>query len=323
MKSFESPLVSVIVPVYNVERYLNKCIDSILRQSYSNMEVLLIDDGSPDDCPVICDEWAKVDSRIKVYHQANKGVAVARNLGLANMKGTFFTCVDPDDYLDVNYVSELVLMQKESSADIVFCGLIDVDEKGLQLGRLHRKKEIISGKSINEVVWGESGYVQGGVCKLIKSSIVKNHAIQYNVNLKNGEDWLFLRDCMCYAQSIANVGKDLYYCVQRNNSASSNVRNKFPDSYLQLWEVISNEEEKNVFMPWDNLKLRIAIEILLSAHVYNFYSFSEYDDLVKYLRKKRRYFLFLSKKPFDYKIKMMIKLYFYKQLAFFKTLCKK
>lgn len=322
MNVVKNPLVSVIIPVYNVEKYLDKCIKSVVGQKYSNLEIILVDDGSTDKSSVICDDWAKKDSRIIVFHQINKGVSIARNVALSHMKGDFFTCVDPDDFLDEKYVFELVHMQKEFSVDIVFCGLISVDENGKQIAVLSRKREVVSGAKKDDVVWGKKGYCIGGVCKLIKSSIVKEHAVQYNPNLKNGEDWLFLRDCLFYSKKIASVGLNLYYYVQRTNSASSNFRKQFSTSLLQLWKMISAETQERIWIPWNNKKIEIATNLLIEAHLYKYFSFDEYNDLVKYVKQNRTHF-FLSKVSFLPKIEMIIKLYFYKEFAFFKALCKR
>ena len=93
------PLVSVVVPVYNVEPYLHRCVDSILTQTYQNLEVILVDDGSPDNCSIICDEYAKLDPRIHVIHKENGGVSSARNAALDAARGDYVTFVDSDDYL--------------------------------------------------------------------------------------------------------------------------------------------------------------------------------------------------------------------------------
>lgn len=102
VKNINAPKISVIVPVYNVEKYINKCIDSILDQTYADFELLLIDDGSPDNCGAICDEYAAKDSRVRVFHQNNAGVSAARNKGLDEARGEFITFVDSDDYIDEN-----------------------------------------------------------------------------------------------------------------------------------------------------------------------------------------------------------------------------
>lgn len=112
-------LVSVIVPIYKVELYLDKCIQSIVNQTYDNLEIILVDDGSPDRCGEICDEWAKKDSRIRVFHQKNQGVSVARNVGLQYMNGIYFTCIDPDDFWHTDYIKEMLLGAKKTNAFVV------------------------------------------------------------------------------------------------------------------------------------------------------------------------------------------------------------
>ena len=103
------PLISIIVPCYNVEQYLPKCIESILAQTYRNLEILLVDDGSPDRCGEICDEYAKKDSRIKVILKPNGGLSDARNAALDVMQGEWVTCVDSDDFIIPDYVSTLYI----------------------------------------------------------------------------------------------------------------------------------------------------------------------------------------------------------------------
>ena len=95
-------LVSVVVPVYNVEKYLNRCVESIVNQTYKNLEIILVDDGSLDNCPVMCDEWAKKDNRIKVIHKKNGGVSSARNAGIDKSNGKYISFIDPDDYIEEN-----------------------------------------------------------------------------------------------------------------------------------------------------------------------------------------------------------------------------
>ncbi|MCH5320896.1 MAG: glycosyltransferase, partial [Eubacterium sp.] len=95
-----SQKVSIIVPVYNVEKYLNRCVESIVKQTYTNLEIILVDDGSPDNCPAMCDAWAERDSRIKVIHKENGGVSSARNIGIDNADGDYISFVDSDDYVE-------------------------------------------------------------------------------------------------------------------------------------------------------------------------------------------------------------------------------
>ena len=107
-------LISVVVPIYNVENYIKKCVDSILSQTYKNLEIILVDDGSPDNCPQICDEYAQKDNRIKVIHKENGGLSDARNAGIDISKGKFITFIDSDDYIEKDYVEVLYNSIKES-----------------------------------------------------------------------------------------------------------------------------------------------------------------------------------------------------------------
>ncbi len=119
-------LISVIVPVYKAEKYLNQCVESILNQTYRNLEVILVDDGSPDECPEICDAWAKKDNRVKVIHQLNSGGGKARNVALACAKGDYITFVDSDDYISVDMFQTLSKYFDEE-IDIVECNYTNTD----------------------------------------------------------------------------------------------------------------------------------------------------------------------------------------------------
>lgn len=122
-------IISIIIPVYQVEKYLRKCIESVLGQSYSDLEIILIDDGSMDACPEICEEYAKRDSRIKVIHQENRGLAAARNTGLDNRTGDYVAFVDSDDYIDRDYILTLYEMICRTNSSIAACGWEDIQER--------------------------------------------------------------------------------------------------------------------------------------------------------------------------------------------------
>ena len=119
-------LISVIVPVYNVEAYLDKCISSIVNQTYRNLEIILVDDGSPVYCPAMCDAWAKKVSRIRVIHKLNGGLSDARNAGMTVTTGELMAFVDSDDWIDVHYIEYLYNALRQSNADISACDLREV-----------------------------------------------------------------------------------------------------------------------------------------------------------------------------------------------------
>lgn len=118
-----SPLLSVIVPVYNVENYIGDCIQSLINQHYSNLDILLIDDGSEDRSSQICDEYADLDNRIRVFHQTNQGLSKARNVGLENAEGEYITFLDSDDFIDIEMYSSLMNVIKEYDVQIAACGM--------------------------------------------------------------------------------------------------------------------------------------------------------------------------------------------------------
>ncbi|MBR4998296.1 MAG: glycosyltransferase, partial [Clostridia bacterium] len=113
--------VSIIIPIYKVEEFLDNCVESVINQTYKNLEIILVDDGSPDNCPKKCDEWAKKDNRIKVIHKENGGVSSARNMALDIMSGDYVCFVDADDALNPQYVEILLKTSKQNDADVAIC----------------------------------------------------------------------------------------------------------------------------------------------------------------------------------------------------------
>lgn len=123
-------LVSVVLPIYNVEKYLDRCVESIVNQTYKNLEIILVDDGSPDNCPQMCDEWSRKDERIKVIHKVNAGLGYARNTGIENATGSYICFVDSDDYVATDTIEKVYSAVKTNNADIGIFGFSTVDKNG-------------------------------------------------------------------------------------------------------------------------------------------------------------------------------------------------
>ena len=130
LESFMNDLVSVVVPVYNVEKFLDRCLKSIVEQTYKNLEIILVDDGSTDTCSSICDDWAKKDKRISVIHKLNQGLGYARNTGIEAATGRYILFVDSDDYIHSELTEKCVVSLKETKADLVMFGRFNVDCDG-------------------------------------------------------------------------------------------------------------------------------------------------------------------------------------------------
>lgn len=120
-KVSDKPSISVVIPVYKVEQYLRECVDSVLSQTYENLDIILVDDGSPDNCPAMCDDYSEKDSRVRVIHRKNGGLSAARNSGIGIARGEYITFIDSDDYVSKTYVEQLYTIMKASSAGIVQC----------------------------------------------------------------------------------------------------------------------------------------------------------------------------------------------------------
>ena len=148
-------LVSIIVPIYNVEPFLEKCVNSLLNQTYTNIEVILVDDGSPDECPDICDKYREEDHRVKVIHKKNGGLSSARNSGLKVCRGDYIMFVDSDDWIEVDLIEKMVKVMRNNPVQLVTCGRCVTDE--------NYQEKIISGKS--EIL---------SVKEVIKKSIFNN-----------------------------------------------------------------------------------------------------------------------------------------------------
>ncbi|HFI0696139.1 TPA: glycosyltransferase family 2 protein [Streptococcus suis] len=224
-------LISVIVPIYNVEKYLAKCLDSILGQTYKNIEVILVNDGSPDNSEAICLAYASKDNRIVYYKKENGGLSDARNFGLDRMSGKFVTFVDSDDYLAPQFLEDLYHAIKKHDAQVAMCPFHIVFEENDNLitKSFLTLKNVVTGKEILKEVLGKEGYVSVvASCKLYASSCFDN--LRFDKG-KYFEDEYINFKLFYPITKVAIVEEALYYYVQRQNSItnSSSSEKKFRD----------------------------------------------------------------------------------------------
>lgn len=213
------PELSIIVPVYKVEPYLRRCIDSILAQTFRDFELILIDDGSPDNCGTICDEYAAKDERIIVIHQKNQGVSAARNAGLDIATGKYVSFLDADDTFSENMFSIMTLIQKKQDVDVVICGFNSITENGMLIAesnvieRRYTKDELVT------AVYSLPNPVEG-VCwnKLFLRS--KIDGLRYKIGMSRAEDTLFQLEYFMHIHSGYAISERLCNITQRHNSAS-------------------------------------------------------------------------------------------------------
>lgn len=201
------PKISIIIPVYNAEKYLRECLDSVLAQTFTDFEVLLINDGSTDNSGQICDAYALQDTRIKVFHQENGGVSSARNLGLDNAKGEWITFVDSDDYLGDNYFYFLKLIPED--ADFVLLN-ITRDIKG-EVKSLVNFKENTYSKEDFLLKYPLYPNFPGPWGKFFRLDIIKSNEVVFDEKLSFGEDALFNLTYLKFAKVIVTANYSNYY----------------------------------------------------------------------------------------------------------------
>lgn len=206
-----NPLISVIVPVYNVEKYLPRCIDSILAQTFTDFELLLIDDGSNDKSGEICEEYAKIDNRIKVFHKENGGVSSARNIGLDNAHGKFVSFVDSDDWLEPACLAECLKIAEIENADIVISDYF-VDEKKT----IKRMTQCFNGNLINDLF---AGNIFGALWnKFFRLECIKEAQVNFDKDLNFCEDFVFLCELWQHSSNLKIVlSHKAYYHYNINN----------------------------------------------------------------------------------------------------------
>ena len=214
------PLISVIVPVYKVEQYLPKCIESILAQTYRNLEILLVDDGSPDTCGVICDAYAAKDGRIKVIHKENGGLSSARNAGMDIARGEYFGFVDSDDWIEPEMYETLLAGILKYNARVAYGGRYDVDgatgEK--TIGLCPQKEECISGLEMLDRVFIWDNCDSAAWDKLYHRSLFEE--IRYPIGLINEDIAIFYR-LMERTDKAAWCPRPLYNYLHRENSITT------------------------------------------------------------------------------------------------------
>lgn len=212
-----APGISIITPVYKAEDYLHRCIDSLLAQTYTNFELILVDDGSPDGSGVICDEYARRDSRIKAIHKENGGVSSARQCGIENATGTYTIHADPDDWADPTMLEELYAKATGEEADIVMCDYY-AHKKG-HTRHITQKPKSLNAKELLKLFLRQE--LHGSLCnKLIKRELYTKYCIAFPKEITRWEDLYVVCSMLTNDIKSAYLGKAFYHYDQSTNSNS-------------------------------------------------------------------------------------------------------
>lgn len=221
--SIESePMLSIIVPIYNVEKYLNKCVDSILRQTFTDFELILVDDGSPDKCGEICDFYEKKDRRVKVIHKKNGGLSSARNAGIDIAKGEYIGFVDSDDYIEPFMYERLITSLQKNDCLLAVCAINYVFEDGKTICKVENEKDQVFDFSAAILEMNTYRlFDMGAWSKVYHKSLF--HNLRFPVG-KLSEDFYIMYKIFDRAQKISYVATPCYNYLQRQNSISRNTK---------------------------------------------------------------------------------------------------
>ncbi len=281
------PLISIIVPVYKVEKYLNQCVESIVRQTYQNLEIILIEDGSPDACPSMCDEWAKKDNRIKVIHRENGGVSSARNAGLNAATGEYIGFVDSDDMISDDFYEFLLNNLIEHQADISRCAHYYFDDSGFVSncdeivdevfcidGKEHIMVDISKSGNKSVVLWN----------KLFKADLLKG--LRFDRSFVVGEDTLFLFNAYKYASRLVCYDLPKYgYNIHDERSWSRNDYN-FQASRAMKKIIDDPECPVAVYRKYFTFATMALHDIVINGYSYDFNDLRR--EILHYMNKIKK-----------------------------------
>ncbi|WP_157764146.1 glycosyltransferase family 2 protein [Paenibacillus borealis] len=210
------PLISIIVPIYNVEQFIKKCIDSIIYQTYRNLEIILVDDGSPDNCGRICDSYANQDNRIKVIHKKNGGLSSARNAGLNVATGNYIGFVDSDDWIEIDMFEKLLSVSEREDADIVQCGYNSV----LENGKILRKYTSLNESYNNNKDVLAAYFSQTKINVVVWNKLYKRHLFD-SIRMVEGrlfEDTMVSFELVLSTKKLVSIEGEYYNYLQRKSS---------------------------------------------------------------------------------------------------------
>ncbi len=270
------PLVSIVIPVYNVEDYLEKCVNSVINQSYKNIEIILVDDGSSDNSGKICDKFAGIDSRISVIHKSNEGAGLARNIGINRAKGKYIGFIDSDDYISEHAVEKCVVNAERECADVVLFDRCAVSSDGtVQEKFFSNQVDVIYGeKNLLDFFSGlftfKHGYGMSTCCKLFKLEILKSNNILFLSEREvMSEDTFFTMNFFPHVKKAITISEPLYFYCYRDNSISHTYdvkRQELIDVFLKKsLEFVQNKKLSN----------EITRAIIAKFHVFKLFAMTQ------------------------------------------------
>lgn len=275
-------MISVVVPVYKVEQYLNKCVQSILAQTYKDFELILVDDGSPDNCPKMCDDYKNQDSRVRVLHKKNGGLSDARNAGTAVAKGDYITYIDSDDYVSGDYLKTLISLIKDNNADIAVTGIELFSEEKEPSKSNTSKVYIYSKEEALEKMFYQDALDTSACAMLLPIEIAKNYP--FPVGKYHEDDFTTYKFYSAVNKVVVTTCKQYFY-LQRTGS----IMHVFGKSSLDELDAADNLVEfcrknySNLVQAAESKKFSDYCQVLLSSNDVKKMSPETYERICSYL----------------------------------------
>jgi glycosyltransferase involved in cell wall biosynthesis len=313
------PVFSIVIPAYNVAGYLERCMDSILAQTFCDFEVIIVNDGSTDDTPGICDRYAQLDDRVTAIHKNNEGVSAARNTGIEKVRGEFILFFDGDDFAEPYTCEELFHIAREKDADTVIYGYYRYEsgevketcppifKEGLYRGEAIRTLLMprfigVSAEGVNCWLKNEKNalYVENPALwrTMVSSRVVKENGILFDTNLRVGEDTIFITEYLSYAESCYVYPEYYYYLVTRETStiylyekdrmAKLDGKIRLLDSRKDLTRRIQVRRNLNISQYWHGTVIMSCIELafLFAKRDKEHGFFNRYGMFLQYVKLK-------------------------------------
>lgn len=232
-------MISIIIPIYNVEKYLEKCLDSILNQTYKNLEIILIDDGSTDNSPNICNSYCEKDKRIKIIHKNNEGVSSARNKGIELSKGKYIVFIDSDDYVSNEHIEVLYDCIISNNVDLVISNLIDISEDGIILNNEEKESFLMNKDQCLKELLSEDNFYHLCCGNIYRKDLLEK--IRFNCKYRIAEDLDFLYRYIKQISSAYFLSKNTYYYLKREGSATNSIYSEKWNDELKICNFIISE----------------------------------------------------------------------------------
>ena len=302
----KNPEISIIMPVYNSEKYLGKCIDSVLSQTFSDFELLLVDDGSSDHSPRLCDDYAQKDIRVKVIHKDNGGVSSARNMGLSAVRGGYLCFFDSDDTLEPNALQLMYEIISNGNYDLVIAGYNRYDEDSTKIfGMSQKEVEALSiDLALKEMYHPKDEEYQGYLWnKMFRIDIIKNAGLKFNESIAFNEDRLFITQYICNSnRDVAYTTTPVYNYVVRTSGAMGSLKRSYNPKYATDFDAYVLMK-RCVFQHTKSRQLRkISKEGICLSYIENHKMMVKYDGydpiihtcLLKGLIRNKAIFTYIS-----------------------------